>query len=65
MEKAGIILGVVVLWIFIALLMAYPTMWCWNYLMPKLFGLVQIHWFDALVINIFCSILFKGSSKSS
>jgi len=29
------------------LLMAYPLMWCWNYVMPFLFGLKTITWGQA------------------
>jgi len=65
MERLGIIIGVIIAWIALAILMAFPTMWLWNYLMPRLFELPMIDWFTALCINILCSILFKGSSNSS
>lgn len=53
--------------IVVALLMGFPVMWLWNYLMPNIFGLKQITFYQAIGINILCGILFKdgSSSKSS
>lgn len=47
-----------------ALLFALPTMWLWNWLMPQIFGLKVITFWQALGLNILCGILFKGSSSS-
>jgi len=63
MEKLLIILGIVALILIIALLMALPTMWLWNWLMPSLFGLVKINFWKALGINILCAILFKPTTS--
>lgn len=49
----------------VVLLMTYPTMWCWNYLMPDLFGLEVIGFKQAFVMSIFSSLLFKDSSVSA
>ena len=49
----------------LALLMAYPTMWLWNWLMPKIFGLIEISFWQALGINILSGILFKNTSNYS
>ena len=46
----------------LALVMAYPTTWLWNYLMPALFGLTKIHVGQALCINILSGIILKGTS---
>jgi hypothetical protein len=48
-----------------ALLMAFPTMWLWNWLMPAIFGLKVITFWQALGINFLCGILFKGSSSTT
>lgn len=34
------------------MVMALPVMWLWNYLMPGLFGLAEIGYWQALVLNI-------------
>lgn len=65
MEILVKILGVVALIAGLALLMAYPTMLLWNWLMPDIFGLVEIGFWQALGINALTGILFKPSSSSS
>ena len=40
-----------------AFLLAFPTMWLWNWLMPSLFNLRIIGFWEALVINIFFIII--------
>ena len=50
--------------IFIAILLSFPTMWLWNWLMPIIFGLVKINIWQALGINILTSLLFKSNVKS-
>lgn len=49
----------------VALFMALPTMWLWNWLMPDLFNLIEIGFWQALGINFLCGILFKGANSSS
>ena len=47
--------------VFIAgLVLALPTMWLWNWLMPTIFGLIKISGWQALGINVLSGILFKG-----
>lgn len=48
-----------------SLLMALPTMWLWNWLMPAIFGLKVITFWQALGLNFLCGILFKNSSSNS
>ena len=59
--------GVIVVFIGIifglALILALPTMWLWNWLMPAIFGLTKITFWQALGINLLSSILFKSSSS--
>lgn len=48
-----------------AIIMALPTMWLWNScLVPAIEGINSIGFWQALGINVLCSILFKGSSSS-
>lgn len=64
-ENFLIVFGAVALIGFVALILALPTMWLWNWLMPKIFGLITINFWQALGINLLSSILFKSSSSSS
>lgn len=66
MKKLIKIILVVVGALALALLMSFPTMWLWNWLMPAIFGLVKITFWQALGLNILANILFKNSeSKKS
>jgi hypothetical protein len=49
----------------VAILIAFPTMWLWNWLMPEIFGLPEIEVLQALGLNILGGFLFKGSSSTS
>jgi len=69
MRKLAQIIGLVVIVAVTVLLMAFlfalPTMWLWNLLMPEIFGLNTIDFWQALGINLLAGILFKSSVKSS
>ena len=56
---AGI--GVVVFAAGIGLVMAFPIMWTWNYVMPYLFGLKTITWGMAWCINFIAGCLIKST----
>jgi hypothetical protein len=44
-----------------ALILGLPTMILWNWLMPKIFGLVQIDIFQAIGLNFLSGILLKSN----
>lgn len=44
-----------------AILMGFPTMWLWNYVMPYVFGLTPITLYQAIALNFLSSILFKAN----
>ena len=50
---------------FIALAIGAPTMWLWNAIMPTIFGLTKITFWQAVGINLLCSILFGHISTGS
>lgn len=52
-----VLVGTVVL---ITLLMALPVMWLWNWLMPELFGLSTLTFWQALGLSALTSLLFKS-----
>lgn len=59
---AFLVVGVIVV---IGLLLTLPTMWLWNWLMPTLFGLKTITFWQALGVSMLSSILFKSPNSSS
>lgn len=44
-----------------AILLAFPTMWLWNWLMPNIFGVMKIDLYQAIGINFLANILFKSN----
>ena len=56
----------IVLGSFVALLLALPTMWLWNGLLPGLFDLPAITFWQSLGLCLLTRFLFgTGSSSSS
>ena len=45
----------------VIVLLGYPLMLIWNWLMPELFGLSEITFWQAIGINILSTILFRPS----
>ena len=54
-----VILGIIGILILAVILFGYPTMLLWNWLMPDLFSLPYITFWQACGINLLASILFK------
>lgn len=69
MEKAFVLvfvfLGVIALSAVMGLLIAFPVMWLWNWLMPDLFHSPVIGYWQAYGIYLLCAILFKSNNSSS
>lgn len=66
--KNQIILGVLAfigLIAILAVLLALPLMLLWNWLMPEIFGLTTISFWQALGLNLLSGILFGKSIKSN
>lgn len=61
----GGVVGIFILIGVLALLMAYPTMWAWNYVMPYLFGLKTLSFWQAFSINFLANMLFKSSNTNN
>jgi len=55
-------LGVIALVLIIAVVMSFPTMWLWNWLMPAIFGLTKISLAQAWGINVLSGVLFKNTT---
>ena len=60
-----VFLGVIALSAVMGLLVAFPVMWLWNWLMPELIHGPIIGYWQAYGIYLLCAILFKSSSSSS
>jgi hypothetical protein len=47
-----------------SLILAFPVMWLWNWIMPAVFGLIKITFWQALGINLLCGFLFRGTTTA-
>jgi hypothetical protein len=56
-----IFVGVVLL-VLVAALMSLPVMLLWDWLMPTIFGLPEITWFQAWGLLFLCGLLFKSNT---
>jgi hypothetical protein len=69
MDNTMSIIGLVILGLLaivgLSLLMAYPTMWLWNWLIPDIFNLTTITFSQALGLNVLTGIFFKSTSYNS
>jgi hypothetical protein len=66
MEKLGVFFAVIGTLIVIAVLLAWPTQWLWNNaLVGAINGFNPIGFWQALGINMLCSILFRNSTTTS
>lgn len=63
MEKiiAAILIFILTI-VIVGLFAALPTMWLWNWLMPEIFNLIEITFWQALGLVVLSSILFKSSN---
>lgn len=56
-------LGVIALIVIIAILLSFPIMWLWNWLMPVIFGLTKITVWQAFGLYLLCRFLFKSTNS--
>lgn len=47
-----------------AFLFAFPVMWCWNAVIPSIFGLRAIGVLDAFCLSFLASTFFKSTGVS-
>ena len=57
-EAIALFLGTIAI---VVVLLGYPVMLLWNWLMPELFGLSEVTFWQAIGLNILCTILFRPS----
>jgi len=69
METIAKVLGGLILFfgalLLIAAILGFPLMWLWNWLMPVLFKLPEITFWQAVGLNVLSGILFKSSSSTT
>ncbi len=60
----GISVGVTAIFIvaIVSIVAAIPTFFLWNWLMPAIFGITKVTFWQAWGINFLAGILFKSSS---
>jgi len=57
----GVLCGAAVL----GLLLAFPIMWCWNFVMPYLFGWPILTWGKAWCLMFLANMLIKSTFSTS
>ena len=57
-ESIATFLGLIAI---VIVILGYPVMLLWNWLIPELFGLSEITFWQAIGLNILCTILFRPS----
>ena len=59
-----IVVGIIIV-IVVSLLFAFPTMLLWNQLMPEIFGLQEIGFWQSLGLVLLARFIFGEPSNSS
>lgn len=60
-ESIVILLGGILMVIGLAIVLAFPTMWAWNYVMPHLFNFKEITFLHGIALNYLAATLIKSS----
>jgi hypothetical protein len=60
LARVGLVFGGLALFAVIALVFGLLVMWLWNWLMPDLFGLKTLSYWQAWGLVVLAHILFKG-----
>jgi len=64
-EAIGTFIGIIAVICTLLLILGYPVMWLWNWLMPTIFNLPEITFWQAIGLNLLSTILFKSSSTTT
>jgi hypothetical protein len=65
MEYLGGILAIVAVVCLACLILGLPLMLLWNWLMPMLFGMPYLTFWQAVGLNILSTILFKSTTTTT
>ena len=58
------VLAALLILVVVTAILGFPLMLLWNWLIPTIFGLPYITFWQALGLNILSTILFKSTSTS-
>ena len=58
LEVVGLVLGTFLLMVCVDLVFAIPVMYLWNWLMPKIFGLTTLTFWQSWGLSLLTSLLF-------
>ena len=58
-ETFAVFLGLIAI---VIVILGYPLMLLWNWLMPVIFGLPEITFWQAIGLNLLSTILFKSTT---
>lgn len=59
-QKVLVVIGFIILGVGLLFLFGFVVRLLWNWLMPELFGLKKVTYWQAWGLLLLCSILFKG-----
>jgi hypothetical protein len=59
-EKVLFVFGAIFLSVAFSFLLSLPVMWLWDIVMPALFKLPEITWFQSWCLSLLCNLLFKS-----
>ncbi len=65
MDWLTVLFGGLIILLIVAIVLALPLMLLWNWLMPELFGLAYIGFWQALGLNLLSGILFRTTVSKS
>ncbi len=60
MNAVSVIFGAIALLFIVAAIMSLPVMLLWDWVMPGIFGLREITWFEAWGLLFLSGLLFKS-----
>ena len=63
MKNITAVLSIITIVIVTVFLLAFPTMWLWNYIMPTVFNLPEISFWQTLALLILSEIFFKKNNN--
>jgi hypothetical protein len=61
----GAVFGALGLVAIVMVIMGLPAMWLWNWLMPTIFGLKEISFWQAIGLQLLAYIILPKSTSSS
>lgn len=64
MKVLGVIVGTVLGIVALTILLTLPVLWCWNYVVPEVFGLSTITFWQAFCLVVLAHCLIKSSTTS-